>query len=318
MLGEFISRDRCAALVARARCEPQPWLDLRPDLLDSSYNRLPYPVEHRLAEHPLFALDPLFALCRRLPEVQVKHRFGVVPDGTHFDSSLDRYRGNLTLEDAITHLEERQAYIAIYNAERDPEYQPVIEGLLGEVAAWTEALDPAINWYSTYTFISAHDSVTPYHMDREMNFLFQIRGTKTVQLWDPFDDDVMSAAQKDLLFASADACRPPYREALQSKAMAFELQPGMGVHHPFIAPHLVHTGPAVSITFALTFRTPQSDVWSDAHRFNHRLRRLGLHPGPVRHNALIDRTKAGLERAGERALRALRPRRRVAQSDALT
>jgi len=27
--------------------------------------------------------------------------------------------------------------------------------------------------------------ITPYQMDREMNFLLQIRGTKTVPLWDP-------------------------------------------------------------------------------------------------------------------------------------
>lgn len=301
MLGEFVSADQYAGLVARTRKAPVSWLDLKPDTLKSSYNLRPYLVEHRLAEHPRFSLDPLFALCRRLPEEQVKFRFGVVPGHTHFDSSFERYRKELTLDDAIDRLEEKQAYIVIYNPERDPDYQPVIEGLLGEIAVQIRERDPAINWYSTYIFISAHDSVTPYHMDREMNFLFQVRGTKTVRLWDPFDDEVMTPTQKDLLFAATDPCRPPYRDAFLEKAMIFELKPGLGVHHPFIAPHLVHTGPNVSISFALTFRTRQSDIWTAAHRFNHHLRKFGLRPTSVRRNPLLDRAKAGLQRIAQRA-----------------
>ena len=78
-------------------------------------------VRHRLADHPLFAYDALAALCRRLPPAQVPFRFGVVPPDAEFDSSLERFRGALTLDEAIEHLEERQAYIAIYNAETDPQ-----------------------------------------------------------------------------------------------------------------------------------------------------------------------------------------------------
>jgi hypothetical protein len=64
------------------------------------------------------------------------------------------------------------------------------------------------------------------------------------------------------------------------------------VHHPYIAPHLVHTGPELSISLAITFRTRQSDVWRDAHRLNHSLRAWGIHPTSVRKSMLIDRTKA--------------------------
>jgi len=300
MLGEFVSKAQYAGLVDRAR-SARAWLDLKPEALQSKYNRLPYLVEHRLPEHPMFTLEALFALCRRLPADQVKHRFGVVPGNTHFDSSFDRYRKELTLDDAIEHLEEKQAYIVIYNPERDPDYQPVIEGLLGEIAAQTETLDPHINWYSTYIFISAQGSVTPYHMDREMNFLLQIRGTKTAQLWDPFDETVMSSADKDLLFAANNPCRPIYHDSFDAKAIVFNLAPGLGVHHPFIAPHLVRTGPDVSISLAITYRTPQSDTWTDAHRFNHHLRQLGWKPTSIRHSALLDRAKAGLQHIAQRA-----------------
>ncbi|MEO7730158.1 MAG: transcription factor jumonji JmjC domain-containing protein, partial [Kofleriaceae bacterium] len=168
MLGCFVSADKVSGLVTKARQARPPWLELDPREFRAAYNARPFVVRHRLAEHPLFTFDALAALCRRLPAEQVPYRFGVVPDDAEFDSSLRRFRGELTLEDAISHLEARQAYLAIYNAETDAEYRPVIESLLGEIARQSEPIEPGLNWYSTYIFITARDSVTPYHMDREM------------------------------------------------------------------------------------------------------------------------------------------------------
>jgi hypothetical protein len=307
MLGRFVSSSHVSELVARSQRQPSPWLLFDPHEFATAYNARPFAVKHRLAAHPLFELDPLAALCRRLPREQVHYRFGVVPPDTEFDSSLHRYRGDLTLDDAIDHLESKQAYIAIYNAETDSQYGPVIEGLLGEIAGQTERVEPGLNWYSTYIFISARDSVTPYHMDREMNFPLQIRGTKTVQLWDPHDDEIMSPAQRDRLLAERGEPRPTYDPAFQRKAMTFELAPGLGVHHPFIAPHLVRTGRELSISLAITFRTRRSDVWTDAHRFNHLIRkRLPIPLVPVGRLGLIDTTKAAVVRLSRRGASAIR------------
>jgi len=143
MLGRFVSGEQVNDIVAQARRAATPWLELDDQELRAAYNTRPFLVRHRLAEHPLFTFDALAALCRRLPAKQVPYRFGVVPDDADFDSSLQRFRGELTLEDALSHLEARQAYVAVYNAETDPEYRPVIEGLLGELAGHTEPIEPA-------------------------------------------------------------------------------------------------------------------------------------------------------------------------------
>ncbi|KRF02126.1 transcription factor jumonji JmjC domain-containing protein [Frateuria sp. Soil773] len=306
MLGEFVTDRQYAALLERGGKTAAPMLAFEPAGFDACYNRKPFLVGHRLAGHPQFALPRLFALCRRLPPEQLLFRVGNIPGDTELETSYDRYRRGLTLDEVLERFEENQAYLCINNPERDAEYAPLIEGLLAEVAARTDALDPGMSWYSSYVFVSAHDSVTPYHMDREMNFLLQIQGTKKVFLWDPADDEVMSPAQKDFLLAHVGS-RPRYRPALEEKAMAFELRPGLGVHHPFIAPHRVHTGAALSVSLALTFRTRRSDMWTDAHRFNARLRHLGLRPGPVGRNALLDRAKSEIARAGQRVHRTLAP-----------
>lgn len=308
MLGRFVLPSEISGLITQARRASTSWLLFDQREFRAGYNEHPFLVRHRLADHPMFDFRALAALCRRLPREQVQYRFGVVPADAEFDTSLERFRGQLTLDDAIERMEEKQAYIAIYNPESDPEYQPAIEGLLGEIAAQTEPIEPGLNWYSTYIFITAHDSVTPYHMDREMNFLLQIRGTKTVRLWDPGDPEIMTPAQKDQLLTQRSEPRPTYKPSFEDKAMTFELAPGLGVHHPFIAPHLVITGKQLSISLAITFRTHRSDVWTDAHRFNHRLRsRLGIAPGSVGSFGIIDATKASIIRLSREAKRLLRP-----------
>jgi hypothetical protein len=308
VIGRFVSRVKVNGLVAQAQQSAAPWLLFDDDEFRAAYNQRPFLVRHRLVEHPLLELSALAALCRRMPAEQVRYRFGVVPQDAEFDTSLRRFAGDLTLDDAIDHLEAKQAYIAIYNAETDPEYKPVIEGLLGEIAARTERIEPCLNWYSTYIFITARDSVTPYHMDREMNFLLQVRGNKTVKLWDPRDDEIMTPAQKDQLLSEHGEPRPPYKPELERKAMTYELRPGLGVHHPFIAPHLVTTGKGLSISLAITFRTRRSDTWTDAHRFNHQLRRrVGVVPGDVGRLGVLDATKARIVRLSRQARRILKP-----------
>ncbi|TCV97623.1 cupin-like protein [Luteibacter rhizovicinus] len=298
MLGSFLPMKRYEELVARGRAEPSPLLAFDDEVVTASYNREPFLIGHRLTTHPLFSLAHLFALCRRMPRESILYRTGHIPGDADLDTSYDRYKANLTLEQVLDRFEDNHAYICINNPECDEEFAPVIEGLIGEVAARIDPLDPGISWYSTYIFISTRDSVTPYHMDREMNFLLQLQGRKTVHLWDPTDDAIMTSEEKDNLLAHIGG-RPRYSAGIEARAMTYELTPGLGVHHPFIAPHRVHTASELSVSLALTFRTRRSDMWTDAHRFNARMRGLGLHPRPIGANALVDRTKCGIARLGQ-------------------
>jgi len=291
MLGQFIEPQLRTALISSAKLH-RPWLEFDPDEFARNYNRQPFLLKHRLTEHPLFKLQPLIRLCYRLPSPQVHCRAAVVPENAEFDSSLERFNDGMTLDAAIKGLEHGQAYIAIYNPEFDDQYRDAIEEFIGEIALRADPLERGLNWYSTYIFLSTQHAVTPYHMDREMNFLLQIEGAKTVRLWDPMDEEVMTSAQRDMLLSSLGEPRPPYNSAIERKAMVFRLEPGAGVHHPYIAPHLVHTNSELSISLAITFRTNQSDIWRDAHCMNQHLRKLGLHPSAVHQSGWLDTVKA--------------------------
>jgi hypothetical protein len=294
MLGRCITEHEYKDLLARAQSAPERWLELEPEAMREHYNRLPFAMRHRLAEHPLMQWSELMALCRRMPPREVRYRFGDIAPDADFDMSYSqRYREGLTLDDALDNLEARRAYVCVYNPESDPVYRPFLEQLLAEFAVATQPLDPHITWFSTYVFITAQGAITPYHMDREMNFLMQVRGSKTAYLWDQADPVIMSAAQKDQMLAYVGR-KPQWLPEFEPKAMRFELTPGVGVHHPFIAPHRVHTGPELSVSLAFTFRTRWSDRQTLAHQLNWKLRQRGLRPGEIGRHAVVDAAKAGV------------------------
>lgn len=306
MLGTFIDPSHALRLGQAAHEASISWLGLDCEEFLRCYDRSPFLVRHRLHQHPLFQRAALFELARRHPHSDVKLRTGKVPITEDFDRSFSHYGHGLALEDALKHFEERKAYLVINNPEKDPIYHDLIEALLGEVAASTARVDPGITWYSTYLFVSSRDAITPYHMDREMNFLFQIDGIKQVRLWDRQDSEVMTEAQKDELLAYATELRPPYKASNEPSACTFELRPGIGVHHPFIAPHVVSTGSDFSVSLAFTYRTRRTDMWTAAHHLNHKLRQHGWQPRPVGAIPLFDQAKASLMRLATNSRAAVR------------
>lgn len=267
------------------------------------YNREAFSFHHYLCNEPLLQFDALFKLCKRLPESNIKFRRGKVPVNINFDTSLTQSKEGLTLDSVIDNFDENESYLAIYNPEADPEYQSLIERILSEISRNILEIDSPITWYSTYIFMSTAQSVTPYHMDREMNFLFQIQGEKYAKLWSRFDEQVMTSAERDTLLTDEGEKRPAYRQALEGLSKNFELKPGTGIHHPFIAPHLISTKSNRSVTLAITYRTELSDIWSDAHNFNFYFRKAGLKPGPVGFDRKVDRWKAALMRLARKTLK---------------
>lgn len=281
-------------------------LELDPAEFRQLYNREAFAFHHHLCDEPLLQFEELFKLCKRLPENSIKFRRGKVPVDINFDTSLAQNREGLTLDSVIEHFDENESYLAIYNPETDPEYRDLIERILSEISRNILDVDSPITWYSTYIFMSTAQSVTPYHMDREMNFLFQIQGEKYAKLWSRFDERVMTSAERDTLLTDEGKKRPAYRQALERLSKNFELRPGIGLHHPFIAPHLISTKSDRSVTLAITYRTELSDVWSDAHNFNYYLRKAGLTPGPVGVDRKIDQRKATVMRCARKCLKPIR------------
>ncbi|MEZ4270056.1 MAG: cupin-like domain-containing protein [Myxococcota bacterium] len=192
---------------------------------------------------------------------------------------------------SIANIEVNGSYVLMKNVETDPEYGRLLDELLDEIQILSEPLDPGVTDRVAFLMISSPHAITPYHMDREMNFLLQVQGNKEVHLWDPADRQVVSEDELETYFAWHSLAKTKYRDEIQSKAHVFKLTPGDGVHHPSTAPHWVKNGNEVSISFSTTFWSRASKRRDLVYRSNFALRRLGLKPRPFGESPLIDSVK---------------------------
>jgi hypothetical protein len=274
-------------------------LDLDAEKFAANFNRRPFPIGHRLCDHPLFALPKLLELARRLPETDIEYNAGDIP--MNLDPSRTPRTG-LSVEETIRRIEECRSWMVLKYVENDPEYGVLLRRCLAEIRPHSEPIAPGMVQPEGFIFISSPNSVTPYHLDPEHNFLLQIRGSKTVK---QFDRSVVSDEEFEKFYGGAHR-NLVFKEEFAAKSWTFELQPGMGLHFPFTFPHWVQNGPSVSISFSITFRTPDLERRAMVYNVNAWLRRWGLRPTPPGQSRWRDALKHIALRMGRRTRRLLR------------
>jgi hypothetical protein len=296
------------SLLSGAAVESRSWLQIDPRRFQARFDRQPFLVCHRLAEHPLFALPRLIELARALPEDRVEYNAGDVP------VSLDPTRTprtGLSIDETIRRIEACRSWMVFKNVEQDPEYRALLDACLDQVRQHSESGWPGMTRREGFVFVSSPDSVTPYHMDPEHNFLLQIRGRKRVSLFDGADRALLSERELERFYARGHR-NLVFDDANQRKAQVFELTPGDGLYFPVTWPHWVKNGPEVSVSFSITFRTASSDRREILYHVDERLGRLGIRLPPVGRSALADGARYHVFRAVARARRLLGGRRRAA------
>lgn len=257
------------------------------DTFNAQFARAPFLVPHRLTQHTLFSLASLVELSKRLPASQVEYNAGEVPVG--LDPALTP-RNGLSPEETIRRIAECRSWLVLKHVEHDPAYRLLLDYCLADVKAASARLTAGMRDPHAFIFVSSPGAVTPYHMDPEENFLLQIRGTKTLSVFDRADRAVVSEPDLERFLTGAHR-NLGWRDEFQSRARAFELRPGLALHVPFASPHWVKNGSEVSISFSITFNTRATIRTLHAHRLNARLRRWGVAPVPVGRSALRDGVK---------------------------
>ncbi len=255
-------------------------LELDSTRFAKDFNERPFPVRHRLIDHPAFTLERLVQLARRLPPETVEYNAGDLPITQ--DPKLTPRTG-LSIEETIRRIAEARSWMVLKRVEADDEYRRILDDCLDQVAP----LVPGMRMRQAFVFISSPGSVTPYHIDHEYNFLLQIRGTKSMSV---FDRAVLTEVEIER-FYRGEHRNLVFDDRRARQGRTFELAPGDGVHVPVNAPHYVQNGPEASVSFSITFRTPEGDRRSSVYRVNERMRSIGIKPRPFGEAPLVDRAK---------------------------
>ena len=269
------------------RGQSGPLLGLDADAFRENFNRRPFLITHQLCGHPLFSLDRLMELARTLPPDHVEYNAGQLP--ISLDGSLTP-RNGLSPEETLRRIEDCQSWMVLKYVDNDPLYRDLLNRCLAEVQVHSEAICPGLCQPQAFIFLTSPGSITPYHMDPEHNFLLQIRGGKTIHLFDGHDRDIVSDEELEQFYLGVHR-NMVFREAYRAKSTVHELGAGQGLHFPVTFPHYVQNGPAVSISFSITFRTPDLERRSLLYQGNAGLRRKGWRPAPVGKYPWRDRFK---------------------------
>jgi hypothetical protein len=265
------------------------------------------PLRHRLIDHPLLQPDQLVALGSRLEvEGRVRTHSDNAEAGTPFNSAPRLHPNRRSAADTLEHINQAKAWMSLLNVQTDAIYRTLVDQVLDEVQQATAEIDPDMSYRGGWIFVTSPNAVTPFHFDKEHNFLVQIRGQKKIYVWDHRDTEAASEAARDRFHARHERDLLVWRDSLRDRAQIFHLQPGQGAYMPSTSPHMVENGDEPSITMSFTYYTRATRRDSHLHRAHYALRRCGIKPAPVGESALLDAVLLGILRGSLSARSLLR------------
>lgn len=242
-------------------------------------------LRHSFDTHQLLQLDALRALAKRLERTgQTKF----LSQGAKADSdfnTLTAHQGGKSIDETFDRIEEPGSWISMYNVSTDPEYGALLSSALESTRTFLDPVDPGTFIVEGFIFVSAPPSVTPFHIDRENNFLIQIRGRKRFKVWAPEDRATVPLEAVERFILYGDLSGVKYRDDVLPRAMDVELGAGEGIYMPSTSPHLISTekhwvkpGDGVSITIGINFYTANTRRVANIHALNQLIRKAGTEP----------------------------------------
>jgi hypothetical protein len=262
-----------------------------PKAFRRQFNRASFEFQHRLVGHPLFALPRLLELARDTSRARPKDLYydaGNVRVDQRWDQTP---RASFSVEEALERIEHCGAWIILHKADKDPEYAALLKQCMAELQALIGLdLDRVMKVQEIILFVTSPLRVTSYHIDRECNFLLQIRGAKTLSVFDQKDRIVLPEEELER-FWSVDHNAAVHKPELQGRAREFAMIPGTVVHIPVNAPHWVKNHDNVSISVSVNFQF-RDRMLANVYRANYALRKFGVHPMPPGRSGLRDLLKS--------------------------
>jgi hypothetical protein len=288
-----------------ATVSPERLLEADPAVFARNFDRNCFTFAHRLSDNPLFETDRLLALARRRSRD---------PDNVYYDAGEIRVDQrwdqtppcDVPVDELMRRIETAGAFIVLRHVQEDAEYAGLLDACMDEIIALSgRDLGQVMKLRDAIIFVNSPNRISTYHIDRECSWLYQIRGRKTISIFDPMDRDVLPEQEIEKFWA-VDNNAAVYRPQYQNRASVIELLPGQGVHIPVGAPHWVQNGPEVSVSLNVNFHYLDA-ITADVYRTNYWLRRLGLSPTPPRVSGFKDAVKRSVYGAVRR--NALKPAR---------
>ncbi len=276
--------------------------------LSTSVDKTPFLFQHNLSGNSLFSRESVKRLIERvgaLPPTSSKTGRAVTR-GFFIKEGLGKLEWGSpefqkALNEAYDDIDLSGCRIKLSSIHQFDEYADLLANCVTDLSEatgvdFTRRFSRAI----ATLFISSPGEFTPYHIDQEVNFLLQIAGEKTVEVFDGSDRTVVTPTQLEGFWTGKHFIEPKP----DSKPKTFVMSEGFGIHHPSFFPHTVRVGSRMSVSLSLGFQRAQFTE-AEVSLLNAYLRKLGLHPRPPGVNRSLDAVKSAIARPTIRAKNAI-------------
>jgi hypothetical protein len=267
------------------------WITTDSDQLSHGFDREHFEVTHTLAEHPLLQIPELMELAERT----TKHR----PAGIYYDAGEIRVdqrwdqmpKKQFSAVESMQRIETCGAWLLFKDIQNDPQYRIFLGDGWNKIKTKIGSdLNSQILREDALIFVTSPKRIATYHIDRECSFLLQIKGTKTIHIFDRADREVLPEEEIER-FWTVDNNAPVYKPQFQDRATSYKLRPGMGVHIPVNCPHWVENDDNISVSLNVNVQFKDT-LRANTYRANHALRTLGLTPRPPGQSGAVDYFKS--------------------------
>jgi hypothetical protein len=255
----------------------------------STYNRSTFMFRHGLSGHPLLQLPSLIDLAGRLEKYDGCYwSNGSVDVTDRWEKGADRRQ---SLKETLENIERNDSLVILKFVLHDPIVGPLFRDILSSILrlARPERVEDVLVGRTTILIASPHRT-TAYHIDSDVNYLFQVAGDKFFAVFDQTDRTLVTDEELECFF-NGDLSAAHFKPGREAEATAYDLKAGFGVHVPWLAPHWARNGGQVSIAVSCNFDLASLQRLSAIYKTNHRLRSIGLRPRSPRDPSWRDGAK---------------------------
>ncbi len=248
--------------------------------------------QHSLSHHPLLQLEELKKLALRSPKI--RFHSAMLKRTQPFDTARELQTG-MTIEETLNNIEASGSFVYLMEVEKDPLYRDLIQTIMANIEKNVHRHDSKMCKPKAWIFITSPGGVTPYHRDFNANYFFQIKGQKTLWLWDHTDREIVGQEEDEAFHGVHSLAKTLYTDEKMKKAVKYEMGPSSGAFFSYTDPHLVENGSEeVSISLSITFLTPEDYQVKRIHKINQLLRKVGIIPSDIGKSKLLNQMKLGL------------------------
>ncbi|ACC70864.1 cupin-like domain-containing protein [Paraburkholderia phymatum] len=244
----------------------------------SSFNLRSFKFNHTLHQSGLFEIPRIVELAKRIIDRNGSFCALNFKQGS-IDAKFSAMPESERLAETVARLGENGTWIKLNRAQDyDPDYADVLNTVTSELESLSGfPLRKDMTFVSMTLLLSSPNISTPFHIDHESNFLFQIQGSKDVCLFPATDRELVPDPEIERYY-SGNFEAALYRREMQDRGTVYRLNPGEVVHHPPLAPHWVKNGDNISVSISINYCTKSLERRARVYQANYFLRMLGLNP----------------------------------------